>query len=170
MHRSSLDYTWRDAEFTLDKRHRWSLTRCWHGLHEERKEALFVMLNPSRAGKLEDDPTIRRCVGFAQRWGMTGIRVMNLFSLVATDPRALYAAADPGPLYETRLLLASKEAALTVVAWGALVPQRRVLERRDAVLKLLREPMCLGTTKEGHPRHPLYVPYAADPVRFVPMP
>lgn len=155
-------YTWRDAEFTLDKRHRWSLHRAWHGLHDERKEVLFVMLNPSQAGKTEDDPTIRRCVGFARRWGCTGVRVMNLFSLVATNPRELFAAGHGGPLYRTHMLLASKSAALTVVAWGALPQRGWVLNRAAEVLTLLKDPQCLGLTNAGFPKHPLYVPYSAQ--------
>lgn len=156
-----MTYTWRDADFTLDGRHRWSLRRSWHGMHEERREVLFVMLNPSKAGKFEDDPTIRRCVGFARRWGLTGIRVMNLFSLVATNPRELFAAGEGGPLYHTHVLLASKGAALTVVSWGALPQKAWVLNRAAEVLKLLKDPQCLGLTQDGFPKHPLYVPYAA---------
>lgn len=160
-------YTWRSADFTLDRLHRWSLHRTWTPYREQRREVLFVMLNPSKAGKDEDDPTIRRCVGFAKRWQYTGVRVMNLFSLVATKPSELYAAEQPGPLYETRLRLASKEAALTVVAWGGIRPLPHVVERRNAVLALLVAPHCLGVTKAGEPRHPLYVPYTAEVMPYV---
>lgn len=165
---------WSDASFTLDGKHRWSLERTW-GLRDARTMGrtpvegyvLWVMLNPSNAGRWNNDPTVRRCMGFAHRWGYGGIRVMNLFSLVTPHPNVLYASKSPGPFYMTRMRLASQEAALTVVAWGAVRPLPWVLQRRDEVLQTLVDPHCLGTTQAGHPRHPLYVPYAQQAVRLL---
>lgn len=164
---------WSDADFTLDGKHRWTLRRTWGprrpdlGKVPANGYVLWVMLNPSLAGRWDNDPTIRRCMGFAHRWGYGGIVVMNLFSLITPHPNVLYAAKDPGPFYMTRLRLASKEAALTVAAWGAVRPLPWVLARRDEVLQTLVDPHCLGTTAGGHPRHPLYVPYAQEAVRYV---
>jgi hypothetical protein len=143
--------------------------------------AVFIMLNPSTADAYVLDPTVRRCVGFARQWGAGGLVVLNAFALRSTDPRALRVEPDPtGPandraiaavLADRRRLLREWEAAgepapmPTVVAWGV----HATLGRRDEkVLALLREhrfaPMRLGnSTKDGHPRHPLYVPGNVEP-------
>jgi hypothetical protein len=129
------------------------------------RTALFVMHNPSTADASEDDPTIRRCIGFARREGCGVLEVVNLFAYRATDPAALRLAADPvGPANDHFIERAVGRAALVVVAWGVL---RRPLVRRAWVigrgiydnLPFLghRGPFCLGTTANGAPRHPLYV-------------
>jgi hypothetical protein len=130
------------ATFSPCRTYRYALTRVWA---PGRPLAAFIMLNPSTADALDDDATIRRVSGFARSWTAGGILVLNLFALRATDPRQLRQHPDPvGPV---------------VCAWGV----HGVLADRDQrVLELLRarcvRPLCLGTTKDGHPRHPLYVP------------
>jgi hypothetical protein len=139
--------------------YRYDLTRSWD---RARPRALFVMLNPSTADATQDDPTIRRCVGFARAWGCGGIVVCNLFALRSTDPKALYRHADPvGPDNDATLLDRAAMAKLTVCAWGA---HGHLRGRGRTVAKLLaaaKMPMhCLGLTKTGHPLHPLFVPGA----------
>lgn len=113
------------------------------------------MLNPSTAEAEIDDPTIRRCMAFAQAWGYSALSVRNLFALRATNPREILKAEDPvGPQGDTELAVATT-ASRVVVAWGAKVPFDR---DRKAMAMLQGVPLwCLGTTKHGHPRHPLYV-------------
>src|SRR5437588_2477108 len=83
------------AVFSPDGRYRYLLTRR---LGRSRRVATFIMLNPSTADAINNDPTIRKCVGFARRWGCGLLQVVNLFALRATEPRVLRAAADPvGP-------------------------------------------------------------------------
>jgi hypothetical protein len=130
----------------------------------------FVMLNPSTADAVRDDPTIRRCIGFARRWGCRELLVTNLFALRTPDPRALRRADDPvGPENDRYLRDAAGRVAdtagLLVAAWGT----HGALDGRDvAVLALLREVMGrapagaarmahLGLTAGGLPRHPLFV-------------
>ena len=115
------------------------------------------MLNPSTADALEDDPTIRRCIGFARDWGFGGIEVVNLFAMRATDPRELDRANDPvgqdNGRYLHRALLRST---LIVLAWGAHGSLRdRAAATRRVVSR--RRPRCLGLTRSGEPRHPLYL-------------
>jgi hypothetical protein len=113
------------------------------------------MLNPSTADALVDDPTVRRCAGFTRSWGYSSLAVLNLFALRATDPGELLDAEDPvGPGWNDHLRTAV-EADLVVCAWGASVPFARDRE----VLDMLRgvDLYCLGLTKQGYPRHPLYV-------------
>lgn len=123
-----------------------------------RATAVFCMLNPSTADDENDDPTIRRCRGFMERWGSAGLLVVNLYALRSTDPRALWEHADPvGPENDHWLHRAAGEGGEVVCAWGANAKPDRVRIAvalfRAAGARLL----CLGTTKDGHPRHPLYV-------------
>jgi hypothetical protein len=119
------------------------------------------MLNPSTADAETDDPTIRRCMSFARREGAGGIIVVNLFGLRATDPHELSLAVDPfGPENEEAIRAVVQQAAYTtmpvVCAWGASVIRcADTLALRD--LKAWGSLCCLGKTKHGHPKHPLYV-------------
>lgn len=136
--------------------YRYELRRVWNP-----DEALcgWVMLNPSTADADIDDPTIRRCVGFAKGWGLGGIVVVNLFALRATDPCELSRHTDPcGPENENYWRAVADESALTVCAWGAHRMAASVAPRLLVALRVGRtEVRCLGTTKSGAPRHPLYV-------------
>lgn len=127
------------------------------------RTALFVLLNPSTADAERDDPTLRRCLAFARDLGCTRLLVGNLFALRATDPAALGRAADPvGPDADAWLERCAAQAHVIVAGWGAHAARRP--ERRDAVLELLARNGrigCLGLTRDGHPRHPLYLPRAA---------
>jgi hypothetical protein len=121
---------------------------------------LFVMLNPSTADDNWDDPTIRRCVGFATRWGYARLEVGNLYALRSTDPAGLFASDDPvGRENDRHLDEMARRATEIIVAWGATphpFPKRAqdVLWRLEFYCGTAR---CLGQTKHLHPRHPLYV-------------
>lgn len=133
---------------------RYRLTRTWD---ETLPKLGFVMLNPSTADAEQDDPTIRRCVGFAKREACGGIIVVNLYAFRSTDPAGLKTAVDAvGPDNDRHIGLAIDETEKIVMAWGKLGP---IKSRAEAVLRLVRsfgrEPHCLGKTKDGHPRHPL---------------
>lgn len=121
---------------------------------------LFVMLNPSDADEYNDDPTIRRCRWFAQREGAPYFDVGNLYGYRATDPRELLVAEDPvGPDNDAVLLDAMRRRARIVVAWGANPAAARRLDAfRRLHVEAGRPPLwCLGRTKGGAPRHPLFV-------------
>lgn len=113
------------------------------------------MLNPSTADALQDDPTIRRCIGFAVREGCGGLKVVNLFAFRATSPEDMMMAADPhGPRNAEYLHDAlSGDGPIAIAGWGAHPMAKEVgkaLARRYSL-------NCLGVTKEGAPRHPLYI-------------
>lgn len=116
------------------------------------------MLNPNTADAECDDPTIRRCIRFAQSWGCGSVEIVNLFAYRTPDPCALLHAADPtGPDNDHYLIQAIDRAHTIVVAWGT---HGSLLDRNRFVLDLLaarEQAFCLGLTKNGHPRHPLYV-------------
>lgn len=155
------------AVLSDDGVYRYSLTRRW----ADGPSVRWVMLNPSTADAEVDDPTIRRCVSFARRWGYGSIVVHNLFALRATDPRELRQHPDPVGPDNDAVLRGERhlpgEVAVTVCAWGA---HAAAVDRGRAVLALLEDarvhPFALGLTAAGHPRHPLYVAGATELVHL----
>jgi hypothetical protein len=129
--------------------------------------ATFIMLNPSTADARVDDPTIRKCVGFSQRWGCGELHVVNLFALRALDPKQVGKTHDPGgPENQVWIERSVAPADIVICAWGNLGQLMRHDETVLGWVKDICEPMCLGVTKRGHPRHPLYVPYTTKLVPF----
>ena len=148
----------RDAEFSPDRVYRYAPRRRWD---RTRPRCAFVLLNPSTADERRDDPTIRRCIGFAADAGFGQAIVVNLFALRATEPQVLRAARDPiGPENDGAILHAALGASAIVIGWGAWGARFR--SRADAVRLLLtpfgRRVFVLGQTRSGEPRHPLYLP------------
>ncbi|WP_369501657.1 DUF1643 domain-containing protein [Rhodanobacter sp. FW106-PBR-LB-1-21] len=124
---------------------------------------LFVMLNPSTADATMDDPTIRRCAGFARAWGFDWLHVVNLFAWRATDPLALRTARDPvGPENDVHLQAEVVRADRVVFAWGR---HGGYLGRGQAVREALafRQVHVLGQNADGSPKHPLCMPAASLP-------
>jgi hypothetical protein len=153
--------------------------RLWRVADPRKGWVLWVMLNPSTADAREDDPTIRKCLGFSERWGFGGIDVVNVFAYRATDPAVLRQQfpKDPscpedwdharGPENTTWLRQAAREARRIVVAWGGndTGPWAKntvnILRWQDGHLL-----SCLGFTKDGQPRHPLMLAYATPLVPY----
>lgn len=141
------------AAFSPCFRYRFRLGREWL---TGQGEVLFVMLNPSTADAEVDDPTIRRCIGFAQRWGFQRLTVGNLFAWRATDPKELKRVDDPvGLENDYHLTEMSMAAEVTIAAWGVHGLYR---DRAQEVLPFLCDVEHLGLTKDGYPKHPLYLP------------
>ena len=145
----------------LDERgtYRYQLTRQWDTLAPRR--CCFIMLNPSTADAKVDDPTIRRCIRFAKDWGFGAMVVVNLFAYRSTDPAALRLVADPvGPGNDFYIAHAIDHTEVVVAAWGnggmIFGRDKVVIERFGAKMQ------CFGRTAAGHPKHPLYVPAAAN--------
>lgn len=154
------------AVLSACERYRYLLGREWAG-GLGLPTATFVMLNPSTADAMHDDPTIRRCIGYAQAWGCGALKVVNLYAWRATDPRELWLADDPvGPDNDAHLYTAAKIAADSggplVGAWGANARADRIA----AVLDLpgMDRITALATTKAGQPRHPLYLKAELNPL------
>lgn len=142
----------RSAAFCPCRTYRYSLSRVWNpGL----PSIMFVGLNPSTADEREDDPTVRRCVGFARQWNFGGLTLVNLFAYRSTDPTGLLEADDPvGPGNDEHILARARAVDRIVLAWGT---KGTLLGRDKHVLRLLPAAHCLGVTKNGHPKHPLYL-------------
>jgi len=133
----------------------------------------FCMLNPSTADADQDDPTIRRCIGFAKSWGYGGIAVVNLFAFRATSPRVLFRQSfmsAEGTGNWLAVIDAAKSAKVIVAAWGASPHPHVKRASREGLAMLQRygDVMCLGKSKSGAPKHPLYVHGDTKPVLFVP--
>jgi hypothetical protein len=152
--------------FSDDRRHRFTLRREIGGA---RGRVVFIGLNPSTADERKDDPTVRRCIGYAAAWNFTELYVLNLFSLRATDPKKLYRAKKPNHKENnTWIDRICQRADLIVCAWGT---HGGFLNRDQQVYQILRYcggTHCLRTTKDGFPSHPLYLPAALKPVRHQP--
>ncbi len=124
----------------------------------EKSIALFVMLNPSTADAEIDDPTIRRCIGFAKRWNSNGIIVTNLYALRATDPKQLWKSDDPvGKDNDYWLRTLSSEYLDVICGWGDNAKPDRVAKFKLMMDEIGARLWCLGTTKSGAPMHPLYI-------------
>ncbi|MGH8585874.1 MAG: DUF1643 domain-containing protein [Gammaproteobacteria bacterium] len=149
------------AIFSNSLKHRYVLWRVWGGTS---RLALFVGLNPSTADESRDDPTIRRCLGFARHLGYSGMLVANLFAYRATDPEDLFRVEDPiGADNDVWLDLAGSCACDTIACWGNHGKQH---QRGASVVPTLKDPKCFCLTKAGEPSHPLYLPSTATPTRL----
>lgn len=127
----------------------------------------FIMFNPSTADAKVDDPTIRRCVSFARRWGYGELVVTNLYAFRSTDPKVLLAATvDKIGSDNDQVILTTAWAAKRVIcAWGILGGARGEAVRRDLMDELIHL-YALRILATGEPAHPLYLPSDLDPVRY----
>lgn len=150
------------AVYSDCERYRYSLTRVWDPQGER---ALFIMLNPSTATEVQNDPTVERCERRARALGFGAFRVLNIFAYRATDPRDMRRAEDPvGAGNDAAILEGIEWADRVICAWGT---HGAHLGRGAEVAALLRatgRPLLhLGLSKAGHPKHPLYIGYKVQP-------
>lgn len=158
-----------------DDCYRYTLWRTWD---RRLPTAVFAMLNPSTADAVKLDPTLTRCVKFARRWGAGKMLVVNIFALRSPHPRDLLEVKDPvGPLNNGAISLAAEEARNTwgwfVCGWGnhGALLERNLEVMVDLKVRLLPlDPLCLGVTDHGHPKHPLARGRAWIPDDFTPAP
>jgi hypothetical protein len=167
------DLTWErgGAEFSSDGLYRFKLWRRWDGHQRIGHFVTFVMLNPSTADEKTDDATIRKCIGYAKRWGFNGLDVANLFARISTDPAELAELPYPngpdgrpvfdiltgGPRCMRALVESINGAARVVAAWGANGddwPER--VDGVSSALRVLGVPLYAfaGATQGGQPLHP----------------
>lgn len=163
-------HAWRDtwAQLSDNGMFRLALGRHWNA---DKPQGMFVMLNPSTADGEKDDPTIRKCIGFAQRMDWGGFTVVNLFSFRATEPSDLKRAGWPGADAENDEVIVryAREVHLgggrVVAAWGA---HARGLRRAEHVARLITgqgiDLWALKLLAGGVPAHPLMLPYSCMPV------
>lgn len=150
------------AVYSDCENYRYSLTRIWD---PEGRKAAFVMLNPSTATEVQNDPTVERCERRARALGFGAFTVTNIFAWRDTDPKKMRKAIDPvGRENDNAIREACEWADQIVAAWGT---HGAHLERGQHVENLLRASGLsvyhLGLSKAGHPKHPLYIAYAQQP-------
>jgi hypothetical protein len=151
----------KSAHFSPDRTYRYTLSRIWI---PERPYVCFVGLNPSTADETRNDPTVSRCIRYAERWGFGGMYMMNLFAYRSTDPAKLYECDEPIGLENDHYLnIISAAAGITVAAWGF---HGTYMDRGAQVIKLLKSPHYLALTKGRQPRHPLYLKSSLEPIPF----
>jgi len=174
----------RKTQFSPCRQYRYTLWRDWDfpalplgapedgfdgfkQLKDAGEYAMFIGLNPSTADETKDDPTIRKCIGFAKRWGYGALCMTNLFAFRATDPKVMKHEENPVGRANLRCLQEyAAKAGIVVAAWG-------VNGRHMAMDKIVRQWLsdagvklyCLRMTASGFPEHPLYVPYG-DAIPF----
>lgn len=151
------------AVYSDCERYRYTLTRVWD---EAGTRAHFVMLNPSTATEVQNDPTVERCERRARALGFGAFRVTNIFAWRDTDPRAMRAAIEPvGPANDAAIVDGAAWADQTVCAWGTHGEHLGRGPEVEALLRATGAPLYhLGLSKAGHPKHPLYIGYAVQPV------
>lgn len=144
----------------------------------------FIGLNPSTADERNDDPTVRRCINFAKRWGYGAMCMTNIFAYRATDPGIMKAQMNPisepppvegWPVIPGGVIIRNQNdyylwtiaqgAGVIIAAWGFHGDH---LSRAEQVQALIPNLHCLGTTAGGHPRHPLYIRGDIQPRPFTP--
>lgn len=159
----------KDTLFSPCRRYRYTLWRTWDvdlfDTNPNKDHYLMVIgLNPSTADETEDDPTIRRCIDYAKRWGYSALCMTNLFGWRDTDPKKMLAAQDPvGPENDHHLQTCATSAGLIVAAWGNHGQHRG---RAGDVCRLIPNLHCLRRNGDGSPAHPLYLPALLTPVPY----
>lgn len=172
--------TERQTVFSPCREYRYTLWRQWYGVsaispervpvegNQSHRYVMFIGLNPSTADETKDDPTIRKCIGFAKRWGFGALCMTNLFAYRSTDPKKMLAHANPvGEDNQHHLLQRASQAGQVIAAWGT---KGRHMDQDLTVTSWLAGigivMHALRLTKDGHPEHPLYVPYETKPQQF----
>ena len=158
---------YKEAVISDDRKYRYTLYREWaeDPMFEGIQVLNFVMLNPSTADAAQDDPTIRKCIGFAKHNKYNAIRVVNLFAYRATNPKDLQKFyVEGGDIVGERndeYVAEIPPEETVVAAWGSTFKNEYFWKRRvEKTINLLNRKMrCLRKTQEGRPWHPLYVPY-----------
>ena len=154
------------ATFSFGRMYRYTLWRYWGGpvliQNISSGYAMFIVLNPSTADENNDDPTVRRCIGYAKEWGYNGLCMMNLFAFQTRYPKVMKAARDPvGPDNNKALMDIAEYAEVIIAAWG--VPGS-YLDRDQEVYDMLPQLHYLRLTKGGFPGHPLFLPKGLKPI------
>ena len=139
----------RRAEFSIDKKERYSLKREWD---KSKNKILYIMLNPSLADDKNDDPTIRRLISFTKKYNYGGFLVGNIFTTITPNPKEIDKSKGISDKNFEKLLKLINKVDQIVYAWGNSVEEPQLLK------ELILSPKCFGKNLNGTPKHPLYLP------------
>ena len=149
------------AHFSADRKYRYLLGRR---VSDSPHRLLFVMLNPATADETSNDPTIRRCIGFAKQWNFGLLDIANLFAFRTAYPSELRRVEDPiGPENDKWIYKALSTADRVILAWGNHGSYRSRSNQVKLMALKAAQPYHLGLNKTGEPKHPLYLPAAMNP-------
>lgn len=151
------------AVYSDCERYRYALTRTWD---PQGKRVLFVMLNPSKATEVQNDPTVERCERRARALGFGAFQVTNIFAWRDTDPFQMRKARDPiGPENDATIRAGAEWADQIIAAWGTHGAHLDRGPQMADILHATQKPIyTLGLSKHGHPKHPLYISYSQQPM------
>ena len=151
----------KSAILSADRKYRYVLTRIWD---ETKPTVVFIGLNPSTADEEADDKTIRKCIGYAKRWGYGKLIMANLFAFRSTDPSLLKRVEDPvGPDNDSYIQKCVSESNLVIACWGN---HGKLLNRDKVLMDSLPNLVCLKRNKNGTPHHPLYLSKDITPMPY----
>lgn len=151
----------KSAILSADRKYRYVLTRI---LDETKPTVVFIGLNPSTADEEVDDKTIRKCIGYAKRWGYGKLIMVNLFAFRSTDPSMLKRVEDPVGLdNDSYIQKCVSESNLVIACWGN---HGKLLNRDKVLMDSLPNLVCLKRNKNGTPHHPLYLSKDITPVPY----
>jgi len=140
------------ARFSDCEKYRYTLTRTWDN---EKKRILFIGLNPSTADEIKNDPTVTRMINYSKLWGYGSTTVCNIFAFRATFPSDLKKSENPiGKENDKWIFNEIANSDKVIAAWGN---HGKFLSRSDEVLKYLKNSYHFGLTKQGEPKHVLYL-------------
>ena len=143
----------REAEFSIDKKERYSLKREWD---KSKNKILYIMLNPSLADDKNDDPTIRRLINFTKKFNYGGFLVGNIFTTITPNPKELDKSKGMSDKNFEELIKLINKVDQIVYAWGSSIEEPQLLK------KLVLSPKCFGKNLNGTPKHPLYLPSSSS--------
>lgn len=163
--------TERKAYFSEDRVYRYRLDIWWSNRNPARLN--FIMLNPSTADEVDNDPTVERCERRARMWGFGGVIITNLFAYRSTDPQTLYGLdriKAIGNVFRghytnnDHILTACIDSDMTIAGWGQHGKLHgRDKEVKDFLLSMGVDLYYLRLANNGSPYHPLYLPYTLTP-------
>ena len=139
----------RRAEFSIDKKERYSLKREWD---KSKNKILYIMLNPSLADDKNDDPTIRRLINFTKKFNYGGFLVGNIFTKITPNPKEIDKSKGMSDKNFEELIKLINKVDQIVYAWGDNIEEPQLLK------ELVLNPKCFGKNLNGSPKHPLYLP------------
>jgi hypothetical protein len=152
----------RHTVFSPCRKYRYQLWRAWD-MHNT-TYVQFIGLNPSIADETQDDPTLRRCIDFAKRWGYGSLCMTNLFAFVSTDPDRLQYIPEPvGEFNPGNIVGVASQASRIVACWGRGFQKGAGDMCRALLLTYQKDLYHLGLNFDGSPKHPLYLKKTAVP-------
>ncbi len=159
-----LKYTEATAQFSECGKYRYLLTRVWN----DKPAALCIGLNPSNANQIKDDPTINRLTATLDCLGYGTLKMMNLYALISSKPKALFEVADPLKNNDEWLLTTAYGVQRIIFCWGSF---KGIDHRAKQVSKMFESAYCFGKNKNGSPWHPMAMMYAGmkyEEARLIP--